>query len=129
MVRENGKWVDAMDVRKKNGIELKQAWKRFLRWQSEKEKAEKENKKTAKKDWLVSQKIDGWNPVSQHEGVATMKTYIVTVDKKMIDNKVYCTQHFRIMANSTEEARSIVHNSMELHFEPNFEITKVEEWK
>lgn len=57
-----------------------------------------------------------------------MKTYIVTVDKKMIDNKVYCTQHFKIMAHTDEEARAIVHNSMELHFEPNFEITRIEEW-
>ena len=58
-----------------------------------------------------------------------MKTYIVTVDKKMVDGKTYCTHHFRIMAHSQEEARSIVHNAMELHFEPDFEIVKVEEWK
>lgn len=57
-----------------------------------------------------------------------MKTYIVTVELRMVDNKVYCTQHFKIMAHTPEEASAIVHNSLELHFEPNFEITKVEEW-
>lgn len=59
----------------------------------------------------------------------TLKTYIVTVEKKMVDGKVYNTNHFRIMANTEEEAQAIVHNAMELHFEPDFEITEVEEWK
>ena len=58
-----------------------------------------------------------------------MKTYIVTVDKKMVDGKVYCTHNFKIYAHTEEEAGAIVHNAMELHFEPDFEITKVEEWK
>ena len=58
-----------------------------------------------------------------------MTTYMVTVDKKMVDGKIYCTHHFRIMAHNKEEAYAIVHNAMELHFEPDFEITKVEEWK
>jgi len=58
-----------------------------------------------------------------------MKSYIVTVDKKMVDGKVYCTHHFTIYAHCKEEAGAIVHNAMELHFEPDFEITNVEEKK
>ena len=79
---------------------------------------------------MVSQANDWGNHVNQHEGNERMqmKTYIVTVELKMVDNKVYCTQHFKIMAHNPEEASAIVHNSLELHFEPNFEITGVEEW-
>ena len=58
-----------------------------------------------------------------------MKTYIVTVDLKMVDNKVFYTDYFKIMAHNEEEAQSIVHNALELHHEPNFEIVRVEEWK
>ena len=79
---------------------------------------------------MVSQKNGGRYYVNQHEGddYKQMKTYIVTVELRMVDNKVYCTQHFKIMAHTQEEASAIVHNSLELHFEPNFEITGVEEW-
>lgn len=79
---------------------------------------------------MVSQENDWGNPVNQYGGddEKQMKTYIVTVEKKMVDNKVYCVQHFKIMAHNPEEASAIVHNSLELHFEPNFEITGVEEW-
>ena len=34
-----------------------------------------------------------------------MKAFIVTVDKKMVDGKVYCTHHFKIYAHTEEEAR------------------------
>ena len=80
---------------------------------------------------MVSPQDGQRNPVNQYGGddYKQMKTYIVTVEMKMVDKKVYCTQHFKIMAHTPEEAFAIVHNSMELHFEPNFEITKVEEWK
>ena len=79
---------------------------------------------------MVSPQDDWGNHVNQHEGddYKPMKTYIVTVEKKMVDGKIYCTHHFRILANTEEEAGAIVHNALELHFEPNFEITGVEEW-
>lgn len=56
-----------------------------------------------------------------------MKTYIVTVEKLMVDHKPYHTETFSIMANSPEEAHAIVHNNLELNYEPHFRITKVEE--
>lgn len=79
---------------------------------------------------MVSQEDDWGNHINKHGGddEKQMKTYIVTVELRMVDNKVYCTQHFKIMAHNPEEASAIVHNSLELHFEPNFDITKVEEW-
>ena len=79
---------------------------------------------------MVSPQDGKRNPVNEYGGddYKPMKTYIVTVEKKMVDGKVYNTNHFRIMANTEEEAQAIVHNAMELHFEPDFEITEVEEW-
>lgn len=56
-----------------------------------------------------------------------MKTYIVTVEKRMVDGRPFHTDIFQIMANSPEEAHAIVHNSLELQYEPNFHITNVEE--
>ena len=37
------------EIRKQNAKELKTAWVRFLRWQNEKEKTEKENQKAEEK--------------------------------------------------------------------------------
>ena len=119
-----------MTIKERNSKDLQKAWKKFLREQNEKEKTKKENQKAEEKGWLVSPQDDWWNPVNQYGGddKKQMKTFIVTVEMKMVDNKVYCTKHFKIMAHTPDEAFAIVHNSMELHFEPNFEITKVEEW-
>ena len=58
-----------------------------------------------------------------------MKTYIVTVERLMLDRKVYSTESFRILAHSPEEAEAIVSNSMELHYEPRFRVSNVEEVK
>ena len=79
---------------------------------------------------MVSSQDGQRNPVNKYGGddEKQMKTYIVTVEKKMVDGKIYCTHHFRILANTEEEAGAIVHNALELHFEPDFEITGVEEW-
>ena len=56
-----------------------------------------------------------------------MKTYLVTVEKLMVDNKPYHTEHYQIMAHSPEEAQAIVFNYLELHYEPHFRIVHVEE--
>ena len=58
-----------------------------------------------------------------------MKTFLVTVDKLMCDNKVYHTDCFRIMANTPEEAHAIVQNNLELNYEQNFRISSIEELK
>lgn len=57
-----------------------------------------------------------------------MKEYLVTVERLMINDKVYRTDKLRIQAHCPEEAQSIVHNHFELHFEPKFRIAKVEEY-
>ena len=56
-----------------------------------------------------------------------MKTYLVTVEKRMVDDRPYHTEHYQIMAHCEEEAQAIVHNYLELHYEPNFRVTHVEE--
>ena len=57
-----------------------------------------------------------------------MKTYLVTVQKMMFEgDKVWQTGTYKIFANSEDEARAIVHNSLELHEEPRFRITEVKE--
>ena len=56
-----------------------------------------------------------------------MKTYLVTVEQLTVDNRVYHTYRYTILAHCEEEARAIVHNYLELHFEPNFRICKVKE--
>ena len=56
-----------------------------------------------------------------------MKTFMVTVDKLMVDDMPYHTEQFQIMAHSPEEAQAIVFNYLELHYEPHFRITHVEE--
>lgn len=58
-----------------------------------------------------------------------MKTYLVTVDRLMEDDRVYNTESYRIMAHDETEAYAIVFNNMELHFEPRFRISKVEVYK
>lgn len=58
-----------------------------------------------------------------------MKTYIVTVERLTCDGKVYHTESFKIMSHLPEEAQAIVHNQMELNYEPYFRITSVEETK
>ena len=55
-----------------------------------------------------------------------MTEYIVTVERLTIDNRVYHTHKYTILANSEEEARAIVHNYLELHFEPMFRISEVQ---
>lgn len=58
-----------------------------------------------------------------------MKTYIVTVERLTCEDKVYHTEHYKIMAHLPEEAHAIVHNQMELTYEPYFRIVSVEELK
>ena len=54
-----------------------------------------------------------------------MKTYLVTVERLTIDNRVYHTHKYTIVAHCEEEASSIVSNFLELHFEPNFRVSEV----
>lgn len=56
-----------------------------------------------------------------------MTEYLITVDRLTVDDKIYSTETFSIMAHSPEEARAIVHNHLELNYEPNFRISGVEE--
>ena len=57
-----------------------------------------------------------------------MQTWKVTVERLMLNDKVYRRETLLIMAPSPEEARAVVHNHFELHFEPKFRITEVETW-
>lgn len=57
-----------------------------------------------------------------------MKTYLVTVQKMMFEgDKAWQTGTYKIFANSEEEARAIVNNSLGLREEPGFRITEVRE--
>ena len=57
-----------------------------------------------------------------------MRTYRVTVEKLMFEgDKVWRTLKYTIIANNEDEARAIVHNAMELHEEPRFWVTEIEE--
>ena len=58
-----------------------------------------------------------------------MQTWKVTVERLMLNDKVYRRETLLIMAPSPEEAQAVVHNHFELHFEPKFRITEVKEWK
>ena len=55
-----------------------------------------------------------------------MKIYTVTVERLMVDDKVYSTDTYSIMAHDEEEARQIVYNNLNLNFEPKFRIAGVE---
>ena len=55
-----------------------------------------------------------------------MKSYLVVVEKLMFEgDKVWQTGIYKIFANNEDEARAIVHNSLELHEEPRFRIKEV----
>lgn len=56
-----------------------------------------------------------------------MKLYLVTVERLMLNDKVYHTDRLVIQAPGPEEAQAVVHNHFELHFEPKFRITEVKE--
>ena len=56
-----------------------------------------------------------------------MKTYEVTVERLMVNDKPYHTDTLHIMAERPEEAQAIVHNNFELSLVPKFRITKVVE--
>ena len=56
-----------------------------------------------------------------------MKTFLVTVERQTCEGKTYHTEHYKIMAHCKEEAQAIVHNNMELNYEPYFKVTHVEE--
>ena len=56
-----------------------------------------------------------------------MKTYEVTVERLMVNNKPYHTDKLTIMAERPEEAHAIVHNNFELSLVPRFRIVKVVE--
>ena len=58
-----------------------------------------------------------------------MKLYQVTVERLMYNNKVYHTDNLTIQAHCPEEAQAIVHNYLELHYEPHFRVTEVTEVK
>ena len=57
-----------------------------------------------------------------------MKEYLVKVERQMLNGKVYHTDTYTIMAPSPEEAQAVVHNSLEMSYEPKFRITEVTEW-
>ena len=56
-----------------------------------------------------------------------MKAYLVTVDRLTVDNRIYHSYKYTILAHCEEEANAIVHNYLELHFELNFRISEVKE--
>ncbi len=56
-----------------------------------------------------------------------MKEYLVKVERQMLNGKIYHTDTYRIMAPSPEEAHAVVHNSLEMSYEPKFRITEVVE--
>ena len=58
-----------------------------------------------------------------------MKLYLVTVERLMLNDKVYHTDKLVIQAPGPEAAQAVVHNHFELHFEPRFRITEVKEVK
>ena len=57
-----------------------------------------------------------------------MQTWKVTVERLMLNDKVYRRETLLIMAPSPEEAQAVVHNSLEMSYEPKFRITEVKEW-
>lgn len=57
-----------------------------------------------------------------------MKEYLVKVERQMLNGKVYHTDTYTIMAPGPEEAQAVVHNSLEMSYEPKFRITEVKEW-
>ena len=56
-----------------------------------------------------------------------MNLYLVTVERLMLNDKVYHTDRLVIQAPGPEVAQAVVHNHFELHFEPKFRITEVKE--
>ena len=57
-----------MTIKEQNALDLKRAWKRFLKEQHEKAKTKKENQKAEEKGELVSSQDDQQHSIKHYEG-------------------------------------------------------------